>query len=128
MDFNVECETLLNVLAKNLTAWLEVHKLSNRAFARISKLSESSIRSIKKGQKNIEFASLVKLRLSFNLNTVALLTKTKIVPEIISTPLTDSIIKENIIAEQERIGKSILNVMKEKNIRPEKLRACLNFI
>lgn len=121
MDFTAECESLLKILAENLTTWLQAHKLSNRAFAGISKLSESSIRSIKKGQKNIEIKSLVKLRLIFSIDIIDLFIKTKTVPKIISISIADSIIKKNVSSEQQRIGKAILNAMKEKNIKPEEL-------
>lgn len=121
MDINKESAELIKILAMNLEKWINSNNISKRKLARLSNISESTVRSIINGSQNIELATLVKLKLSFNVDISFLFTVNEKIPTIITTPLSKKIIDKAISKQTNLIGFRIASLMRSQNIKPEDL-------
>lgn len=121
MDIYQECEFLIKILATNIEEWIKINEISIRRLAHISTLADGTIRSIIKGSKNIELATLVKLKLSFSVELIELLTRSSIVPKIQVSPVSESVFKKVLISDQKKIGARIVYFQKEQELDPETL-------
>lgn len=121
MGINEESLLLIKSLAINLEKWKKGNDISQRKLARVALVAESTIRSIIAGTTNIEIATLIKLKLAFSVKYSDLLYKRNEVPKVISEPLSLSGVKKAIAREQIKIGESISQIMRNKNLTPEDL-------
>lgn len=121
MDLNRETKSLIKILSTNLKKWVKSNNISQRKLATTAGVAESTIRSIINGAQNIEIATLVKLKLVFSAEINDLLSEAKQSKTILAEPLPILTVQKAVVTEQQKIGKRISSIMKERGIDPETL-------
>lgn len=121
MKVDAECQEIIKRVGTKIKLTLKEEQMSNRMFAKLATIGESTLRTVVRGSANIELSTLVKLSLALNIALYDLFNSSTSKNTIIKTPLTASKFEKTFKFEKQKIGLRISDLLNFRKLKAETL-------